>query len=476
MRHFLLLTAALLAAGCSLHTSMMSESWIDMPPAYSTGEESPSPLTGAWWKQFEDETLISLMDEAFSKNLDIAQSYERLEQSRALLRVADSSRGIRVNIDSAAGRSRQPGFPAAITRDTFQLSAAASYEVDAWGKLSAASRAARRELLASEHDLRALYVSISARLADLYFLAVEQRAQMELSDKTIASFQDTLAMVERRYRNGLVPAIDVYQARQNLASAQAQRPVFASNLAVTMNALSVLAGRFADGRTGITANELRDPPHFEAGLPSQLLAHRPDINAALERLGARDERIAAAVADRFPAFNLTGSYGGASEKLRTVLDSPNILWNVLLQAAQPLLDAGRRKAEVDRAQAVFMEQLAAYHKTVLTAFSEVEDALARMQTSEERIAMLRETVSASGSSLRLAIERYLQGLSDYLPVLTEQLRNFSSRSSLLTAQRQLISDRIQLVRAIGGTWMDELIRQRMAMDHYSEPEELSARK
>lgn len=476
MRYVLMLSAVFIIAGCSLHKPMMDKSSIDMPAAYSTGVHSPAPRTGSWWEQFEDGTLSSLMEKAFVSNFDIVQSFERLQQSRALLRIADSSRGLHVNIDGSAGRSRQPGVPNVITRDSFQLSSAASYEIDVWGRLSAASRAARRELLASEQDLRAMYVSISAQLADLYFLAVEQRAQMELSDRTISSFQDTLSMVERRYRSGLVPAIDVYQSRQNLASARAQRPVFASNLAVALNALSVLTGRFADGSTDVTAHELKDPPQFEVGIPSQLLSRRPDLMAALERLRARDQRIAAAVADRFPSFNLTGSYGGASEKLRTVLDSPNILWNVLLQAVQPVLDAGRRAGEVDRARAAFLEQLAAYHKTVLTAFSEVEDALARMQAAEERISMLRETVFASDSSLRLAIDRYMQGLSDYLPVLTEQLRNFSARSSLLTAQRQLISDHIQLARATGGDWMDELISERLAMGRDRALEEPLCRK
>ena len=171
---------------------------------------------------------------------------------------------------------------------------------------------------------------------------------------------------------------------------------------------------------------------------------------------ASDARLAAAVADRFPSFNLIGSYGGTSGKVRTILDSPNIFWNILLQAAQPVLDAGRRKAEVDRTSAVFRESLTVYHKTVLNAFREVEDAIARGSATKNRIKMLGEVVSASDGALRVATDQYMQGLTDYLPVLTEQLRHFTAKSNLLTAKRQLISDRIQLARALGGKWVEDV--------------------
>jgi NodT family efflux transporter outer membrane factor (OMF) lipoprotein len=430
-----------------------------MPPSFSTRASEAAPDVGRWWTQFNDQELNSLMEEAFQNNLDIAQAYERLAQARAVLRRTNASRGPTLNLEGSGGRARQPGALGPVTKDTYTLSTAANYEIDLWGRLKSSSNAARLDMNASEQDLRALYISISAQLADLYYLAVEQRAQLDLSDESIASFQDTLDRVEQRYRGGLVPAIDVYQSRQNLASARAQRPVFASNLAVTVNALSVLTGRFPDHKTEEIAKELEAVPDFSTGVPSQLLARRPDIDAALLRLKASDERIGAAIADRFPSFNLAGSYGGSSDKLRTALDSPNIFWNMLLQAAQPVIDSGRRKAEVDRTRAVFRENLAAYHESVLNAFREVEDALAKISASEERIQMLGNTVEASENSFRLALDRYMQGLTDYLPVLTEQLRHFTAKSNLLTARRQLISDTIQLARAIGGEWSGDIMSQ-----------------
>ncbi len=446
-------------SGCSLHSSMLPESRIDIPPSYSNADTTPSPSTGRWWEQFNDNELNRLVEQALAHNLDIAQSYERLQQSLALVRATNASGGPVLNIEGSAGRAQQPGTFGTITGDTYSLSAAASYEIDLFGKLKSRTEAARYDALASGQDLRSLYISISARLADLYYLAVEQNAQLELSEQTILSFEDTLARVNRRYRAGLVPAIDIYQSRQNLAAARAQKPLFESGLATTLNSIAVLTGKFPTGKLNISTSELTEAPVFSTGIPSEVLAARPDVQAAFLRLEAKDKRVAAAIADRFPSFNLVGTYGGASENVRSVLDSPNIFWNILLQASQPVFDAGRRKAEEDRAKSAFREQLASYHKTVLNAFKDVEDALVKDKSSEQRIRMLGETVSASENSLRLAIDRYMQGLTDYMPVLSDQVRHYTANSSLLAARRQLISDRIQLARALGGEWTDNEIRK-----------------
>ncbi|GBE41898.1 toluene efflux pump outer membrane protein TtgI precursor [bacterium BMS3Bbin09] len=450
-----ILIVLLIFSGCSVHSPLIKGQEVDLPDSYSSEKPVSSPPVGRWWEWLGDEKLNALMEEALQNNLDIAQAYERLQQSLAIVRTTNSARGPVLNIEGSGGRARKSG----VTAETYTLSAATSFEIDLWNKLGSRTRAARLDALASEEDLRSLYISISAQVADLYFLAIEHRAQIELSDNTIKSYRDTLKKVESRYRHGLVPAIDLYQSRQNLSSARAQLPVFEQNLATTLNALSVLTGRFPDNEIGGNANELIDTPEFPAGIPSELLTKRPDIRSAWLRLNAADERIGAAIANRFPSFNLVGTYGGASTKVRNILDSPNILWNILLQAVQPVIDSGRRSAEVERTRAVFREKLAAYHKTVLNAFKEVEDSLIKNRSSEKRISMLKENMAASENSLRIALDRYIQGLTDYLPVLTGQLHNFTAKSRLLAAKRQLISDRIELARALGGEWTDEIMKE-----------------
>jgi|Deesub1362A_J573_1020465.scaffolds.fasta_scaffold00093_97 NodT family efflux transporter outer membrane factor (OMF) lipoprotein len=467
MKTLCLFLILLFSVGCSVHSTQANKTALPLPDSFSEtrGETSPSSDIGRWWERFGDEQLNALMDEAFRHNLDLTQAYERLKQLEAVIKITGSSESPSLNLNASAGRVRQQGLSGMTTSNSYTLSIAAGYELDLWKKLKSRTNAARLNALASRQDIKALYITLSAQLADLYYLAVEQRAQLELSDRIIASYEDTLNRIRQRYEEGLVSASELYKARQSLAAVKAQRPVFETNLAVTQHALSVLLGRFPEKETLKSIAQLpKAPEAFPAGIPSQLLTRRPDIEAALLRLRASDEQVGAAIADRFPSFNLTAGYGGSSSTLKNILDSPNIFWNLLLNIAQPLLDGGKRKAEVERSKAVFRENLARYHQTVLRAFQEVEDALARNHATEQRIAALEKKASAASDSLRLAMNKYMQGLTDYLPVLEAQQRLYEAEGALLSARRQLISDRIQLARALGGDWAEQLIQNRLTAD------------
>jgi outer membrane protein, multidrug efflux system len=451
----------LLFSGCAVHSPQETPLPFDPPATFTEPANAVEAVAGRWWESFADVRLNEVMEEALAANLDLEQAYARLAQAEALLRTSAAAERPLLNVDGAGGRGRQSTPFGAGTADTFRLSAAASYEIDLWRRLASRTEAAQLDALAARQEVKALTLTLSALVADLYYLAAEQRQQLALSDNSIAAFTDTLERVELRYREGLVPAIDVYQSRQNLAAAKARRPQFENALIAAENALAVLLGRYPQAQTaGEPAQIPSAGAPFAAGVPGELLARRPDVDAALMRLQASDARIGAAIAERFPALRLTGSYGGASAELGDLLSSGSIFWNLLLNIAQPILDGGRREAEVERSRALFRENLARYHQSVLNAFREVEDALAANRTSEERLLHLEDREEASAAALRLALDRYLQGLSDYLPVLTAQGLHFDAQSQLLTARRQLVADRITLARALGGEWMDEEMAKR----------------
>jgi NodT family efflux transporter outer membrane factor (OMF) lipoprotein len=466
LRPVLSLFLLLVLAGCSVHRPQPVNLPVTPPVAYGEQTNAAAPLLGRWWEAFADPQLNALMETAFAGNLDLAQSYARLAQAEAVLGATGAAQWPTLDLAGSGGRRRQAGVGGVeTTENSYSLSAPAAFEIDLWRKLANRTEAARLEADASREQIRALYLTLSARVADLYFFAIEEREQLALADANIAAFADTLERVERRYRAGLVPALDVYQSRQNLAAARARRPQFENTLAATEHALAVLVGRYPDRQSaGERATLPPAIPDFPAGLPSQLLASRPDVEANLQRLRASDARIAAAIADRFPALRLTGAIGGGSTELGDLLSSGNIFWSLLLNVAQPLYDGGRRKAEVERTRAVFEEDLAFYHQSVLIAFREVEDALVAGRTGTERIDRLGERVTASEAALRLALDRYLQGLSDYLPVLTAQGLHFDAQSQLLAARRQLIADRITLARALGGEWMNVEMEKRGSSD------------
>lgn len=457
-----LIVATALLVGCSLHQPQKIKTSTDIPERYleQTAQAEAAVTPDRWWLAFNDDLLNLLMDELFAENLELEQAFARLEQVRAVLKSTDSSRYPSLSLDAQRGRNRQPQLSGNFTGDSWQASAAARFEIDLWGKLSSRSDAAGKDLAAGEEELKTLYLSLSSQLAELYYQAVAQRAQLDLTDKTIASVAETLTMVESRYRQGLVPAVDVYQARQNLTAAKANRHTTEASLAVAEHAIAVLIGRYPDRDSAGELNILPPTPRsFPAGLPSELIAERPDLTAALRRIEAADTRVAAAIADRFPSINLIGSYGHTSQETTAGLLEGNF-WSLLGQFAMPVFDAGRRKAEVERNRAAVREAVAKYQQSVLLAFREVEDALARNRTTELRIDQLVATVNSTDASLRLSRDRYLSGLTDYLPVLTAQRNHFETQTRLLSARQQLISERIALARSLGGNWMTEKIDQR----------------
>ncbi len=476
MIRFAALFTILLLAGCSLHTPTIVELPVDLPPVYlenQATDESRLPVD-QWWLSFHDERLNLLMTELFAQNLELTQTLARLEQVESAFRVTHSAQLPNLSVGGNLSRTLQPGL-SGNSRGAFEpfglkgnfigdkreLSLAAGFELDLWGKLAAQTEAAKLELVASRQDVETVYLGLSARLADLYFLAVEQRAQLALTAQSVASFADTAVRVENRYRMGLAPAVDMYQARQSLSGAQAAGYLFEARLAEAEHAIAVLLGRYPERSPAGSLEQLPAAPTlFAVGIPADLISQRPDLQAALQRVEAADARVAAAIADRFPSISLSGSYGHLRQDVTTGLILGEF-WSLLGNLTLPVIDGGRRRAEVDRKEAALREAVAGYQQKVLSSFQEVEDALANNYATERRLERLAETAQATGATLRLSMARYLAGLTDYLPVLTAQRTDFDVSSRLLASQRQLLADRISLARSLGGSWMRDKMNSRL---------------
>jgi NodT family efflux transporter outer membrane factor (OMF) lipoprotein len=456
----------LLVTGCSLHEPTKVELSVNPPVEYLENQAADESGLSVeqWWQVFKDERLNLLMTELFDQNLELTQAIARLEQVEAVFKITQSAQSPTLSGGANLGRSQQPGVVDDFVGNNQQLSLAAGYEVDLWGKLASQSQAAELELTASRQDVQTLYLGLSARLTDLYFLAVEQRAQLALTNQSIVSFADTVSRVENRYNLGLVPAVDMYQARVNLSGAKAARYLFEAALAEVEHAIAVLVGRYPERSPDDSLQKLPDPPGlFEAGIPADLISQRPDLVAALRRVEAADARVAAAIADRFPSISLSGGYGSLRQDVTAGLIKGEF-WSLLGNLALPIVDGGRRRAEVERKEALLREAIAGYQQKVLSAFQEVEDALVNNVATQQRVDYLAETAMATQATLRLTTERYLAGITDYLPVLTSQRTDFDVQSRLLASQRQLLADRISLARSLGGSWMQDTMNARLQIE------------
>ncbi|MBN1444136.1 MAG: efflux transporter outer membrane subunit [Planctomycetes bacterium] len=453
--------ALALAPACRLHkVNPEPDPEVALPEAFSRTGDSRPPVE-QWWREFGDEDLDRLVDRALSGNFDLKAAWARLEQAEAVVRRTRASLFPVLSAEGSASRTRQTfsvgGPVGTVTNESsqFVLSVAASYEVDLWGRIASQWDAADLDATASRDDCESMAMTIAARVAETWYQLGELRAQRDLIDEQLGVSRIYLELLELRFGQGLASALDVYQQRQQVGSLEAQVPPLESATAVLEHQLAVILGRAPTEEVAPERSSMPDLPALPpTGVPGELIVRRPDLRAARARAVAADHRLASAIADLLPAIRLSGRTGYQAPDISDVLD--RWLWNIAGSISAPLFEGGRRKAEVERARAVVKERLHGFAATLLVAVREVEDALVQEQKQEERIAALDRQVDVARASLREARSRYINGLVDYLNVLTALSLHQNLERERLRSQRELISIRIQLCRALGGSWTRDL--------------------
>lgn len=413
-----------------------------------------------WWEDFGDKELNHAVTSAVENNPEVAEAAAGVMEARAVLGQTGADRLPSVDFEARASRQEKSEInpltnnKETVVTDTFSLSIPASFELDLWGRLARASQAARAELLAAEENRRTVVQSLIAETVNLYFQIRSLDLQIELTRDLVKSNQQHLELVKDRYRRGLASMLDVRQARRSLARAEAELPSLVESRGKAWHSFSILQGRYPEnnesGDSG--SRDFQMPEPVPAGLPSELLAMRPDIRAAEALLEAASARIGVARANRFPQISLTGSFGYTSDELSGLFEPENRLWQIAAGGIQPVFDAGRRAAAERAARARYEKQSAVYARTLLKAFGEVEDALFARQQLIERRSLLEELVSESEATLEIAMDRYKRGLSGYLNVLDARQNLYRSELDLVQVQYAIYSNRVKLHRALGGGW------------------------
>lgn len=440
-----LLVLPLSLASCALHK--IEESPETELPEYSEFTDSPeqtSALELKWWTAFNDETLNSIMDTALRDNYELAIFVSRYRQALALTKQARAIRLPQVDGEAAQTLRQDDDDFRAVT----DIGGALAWEVDLFNRLGYNESAFESEALASFEDLQALRLSLSAEIADTYYSAIEEKLKLSLLQDQEERDRLLLELTELRFAQGSASAVDILQQKSQLEDTVSFIPVSEAALRVFENRLDVLTGTAPDG-ADITSDGsefplLGNPP--AVGIPSELLLNRPDLRAVKDRLIAADNRIGEAIADRLPNISLTGSYF-----YRTGTSDPTSPVGILLGTLiQPLLDWGLREAEVTRNKELYQERLAEFAQLYITAIEDVESSIYLEKKQKELLSILssrREVLQQTANETR---NRYIQGLTDYLPVLTavQELRQIDR--DIITQQRVLVTYRIRLFRAIGA--------------------------
>lgn len=451
----------LLASGCSFapHHDVPP---LPVPGHYADQPASPSRHDGigriGWQDFFRDASLRRLIETALAENRDIRIEAAKIAEARAAWRIAGAPLYPQLDAVGAATRGRSIiSLPSVGTQayDVKQVTAqlSAGWEIDFWGRLRDLDDAARNQYLASEEARRAVAVSLIAQVANGYLLEREYQERERLARDTIATREETLRIMRRRYEVGSGSKLDMMQAETLLAQAQTALQALEQDQAVNRNALALLVGEPVAIPPG-TLDDMRmggdDAVALPPGLPSDLLDQRPDIIAAEYALRAADANIGAARAAFFPNIKLTGAYGTGSAALDGLFADGSRIWSFAPTISLPIFNAGRLKGNLDVARARQVRAVADYEKTVQGAFRDVSDALVRRRQLALQIETTRGMRYALKERARLAQLRFDNGRSTYLEVLDAQRDLFGTEQSLVQLRRAWLASGVALYAAVGG--------------------------
>jgi outer membrane protein, multidrug efflux system len=448
---------ALLALGaCSLGPHYRRPD-IAAPATWRANEIAASAAwpSADWWQGFKSAKLNELIDEAQHANDDIAAAIARVREADAQARIAGAPLLPALSASGTATRERQLNLATTgtTTANEFNALLSASYQVDFWGKNRAALDAARLAAAASRYDRVTVELTVMSAVASTYFQAIALHDRLAVASANLASAQTTLQGLRLEQTVGTVTALDVAQQETTVAILNAAIPPLRQQLLQTTDALAILVGKSPE-EVDLTSAKLADlsEPELRPGLPSELLARRPDVAEAEAQLMAANANIAVARASFFPSIDLTASGGYASTALSTVLNPAGRVFALSAGLTQPVFAGGALAGQYSYSKARYAELLADYHKTVVSALSNVEDALAAVQQTALQQQRQAEAVAKARRAYEITQLQLHAGTISILTVLNTETALFTAEDALVQVKFAHLAALISLFNALGGGW------------------------
>jgi multidrug efflux system outer membrane protein len=451
-------SAATAASAPSASSAQDTGTWKQAQPADDAHR-------GEWWTIFGDPQLDALEQQAAAANQDLKAAAARVQQARAVTQAAKSDWFPKLDAGFGPTRERAsaasqflPDSAGGTTGTIWRAQVGASYEADLFGRVSSNVNASRSDELQSEALFRSVQLSLQADVAQNYFQLRELDTDQDLYRRTVALREDTLKLVERRFKEGDIGELDVSRARNELASARADAVGVARQRAASEHSLAILLGKppadFSFAEAPLAAVTVRVP----SGLPSALLERRPDISAAERAMQAANARVGLAKSAFFPKLDITGAAGFESATLADLFkwSSRAFILGPFAGTALtlPLFDGGRRKANLAQARSKYDEDVAQYRQQILVAFREVEDNLSDLRLLDDQMREQNTAVEASQRAAHLSRTQYTEGAVSYLDVIDGERQVLISQlqASHLSGTQAVAT--VNLIRALGGGWGD----------------------
>jgi outer membrane protein, multidrug efflux system len=430
----------------SQHAQAQTESFADLP----------------WWQVFHDAQLQQLIRTALERNYDLQLAVERVNAARAQVGITRSNQfpQLSLNPEFSGGKTDQ-----GIKSNIFSLTADMVFQVDLFGRYRRATEAARAQLLGTQDAQQTVILTLVSDVASDYFLLRDLDLQLQVTQQTVRTQEDSVKLTELRLQHGVATTLDVLQARQVLDTANAEIPDLERQIGQTEDAISILLGDYPHGVAREKALGIETPngwqwsetlpPQLPAGMPSALLERRPDIREAEHTLMAANADIGVAKAMFFPQVSLLGSGGGSwghSTFLGSGIGAPLGVGSYAAGATQPIFEGGALRNNLRYAKSQDRQALITYKQTIQRAFGDVSDALIGYNKYHGVRERQEQTVKDLQASVDVSLMRYKGGTANYLDVLDSQRSLFNAELTLAQARNNEYQSLVQLYKALGGGW------------------------
>ena len=458
-RRILAATSLAWLAGCMVGPDYERPK-VDVPPAWRMSDKAATAITTpAWWEQYGDPVLNELVKTSLEENKDLQIAAARIDQFLGLYTTTRAALFPQVGVGAAAGRERvsetsgpQPlsGLPGTRPEfNNFQVGLNASWELDLWGKLRRATEAARASMLSTEEARKSVILTLVSSVTNSYVNLRDLDKQLEITRQTTKSYEAIYNIIKLRYDFGWVSAMEKNQAKEQYEHAAANIPFFEKAVAQEENNLSVLLGRNPGAiPRGKSIDEMKLPV-VPAGLPSEILEHRPDVRQIEQNLIAANANIGVAKAQYYPSISLTGFFGTQSADISKLFTAPSRVWGVAAPVTMPIFTGGAIEGQVQTAEAVQRELVIRYQQILQTAFREVNDSLVDQDRTKEQLAAMNRQIDALREYVRLAWVRFNEGYSSYLEVTYSQNLLYTAELDRAGVQRVLFQAYSNLYKAMG---------------------------
>ena len=499
-----LLLSALLPAACTVgpdfqRPSLWSpSSWFGGSPTPGRASEAslpvPEPIDPDWWHLLGDPELTALEDRVAAQNLDVRGATVRVAESRAQLRISNADQFATVNGTAAYERDQlsQKEVQRALNKVTKPLGSGnnaslaaldpntstseirtelssvpvppvdlwsdgldANYELDLWGRVRRESEGARAQIESSAEDRRNTLLSVLAEVARDYVQLRGQQVLLGIQRENLRTDQDSLHLTQQRFTGGLGTDLDVAQAASQVAAAQAEIPNLEQQVTQSINALSFLEGE-APGALRAELETPRPvppvPPRVPVGLPSELALRRPDIRQAEAQLHVATAQLGVAVADFYPRVTFSANLTFSALQFRDLGFWNDAGYTFGPNISIPIFQGGRLRGQLQLSQAQQRAAALTYQRTVLSAWHDVDNALVAYSAEQARRDALVQSVAQNQRALSLSRDRYTQGLSDFLNVLTAERSLLAAQQQLANSTVTVSQNLVQLYKALGGGW------------------------